>query len=347
MSEANLYRCNARQIRNFAMDCIEAGLVPYIQSSPGMGKSAIVKSIAEDFKLKLIDHRLSTSAPEDMTGLPRFSKEGFAHFSPFADLFPVEGTPIPDGCEGWLLFLDEFPSAPRSVQAAAYKLILDKMVGQHKLHPNVVIVCAGNLMTDKAIVNNIGTAMQSRLVHLEMEINVDVWMQDVALVQNYDKRIIAFIAQNGSKLMDFNPDHHDKTFCCPRTWEFINKLLKKNPTIDESRAALFAGTITSGTAAEFIQFTKVFDDLIKIKDILDDPANCKLPRDNSISWATITTMMEAVNEKNFDKLAEYANRFSITFKILFYRSILARNKDLRKHSAFTNAAVELTRYLND
>ena len=144
---------------------LEAGLVPFISGSPGIGKSAIVKQLAKAGNLKLIDHRLSTSAPEDLSGLPHFVN-GQAHFAPFAGLFPIEGmTEIPEGYDGFLLFLDEFNSADRDVQKSAYKLVLDRMVGQYKLHPSVRIVCAGNLITDRAIVTELSTAMQSRMIH--------------------------------------------------------------------------------------------------------------------------------------------------------------------------------------
>ena len=74
------------------------------------------------------------------------------------------------------------------VQAAAYKLVLDRQVGIHNLHPYCAVVAAGNLATDKAIVNSLSTAMQSRVIHLEMQVNFDQWLQNVALKQNYDKR---------------------------------------------------------------------------------------------------------------------------------------------------------------
>ena len=115
----NIYRCTPRQVKRFVTDVLFAGLVPYVQSSPGMGKSSIMRAIASELNLQLIDHRLSTSAPEDLSGLPRFDEDGKARFSPFADLFPTEDTPLPPGKEGWMLFLDEFNSASKSVQAAA------------------------------------------------------------------------------------------------------------------------------------------------------------------------------------------------------------------------------------
>ncbi len=341
----NIYHCTPRQVKRFVTDVLFAGLVPYVQSSPGMGKSSIMRAIASELNLQLIDHRLSTSAPEDLSGLPRFDEDGKARFSPFADLFPTEDTPLPPGKEGWMLFLDEFNSASKSVQAAAYKLILDRMVGQHKLHERVVICAAGNLATDRAITNPISTAMQSRVVHLEMQINYQEWLEDVALKEGYDSRVIAYLSQYNSKLMDFRPDHQEKTFCCPRTWEFVNRLIKDKEVTDES-AVLLAGTITSGTAVEFVQFTKVFNSLINIRDIIADPENCRLATDVSAKWATIAHMMEKVDANNFDALSRYANRFTVDFRILFFRSVLVRNPNLRSHQAFIRAMAELSRYLH-
>lgn len=345
MSSINLYRCTPRQIRTMTLDCLYAGLVPFIQGSPGVGKSSILRSIGKELNLQLIDHRLSTSAPEDLSGLPRFDENGLARFAPFADLFPLENTAMPDGKDGWLLFLDEFNSASKAVQAAAYKLILDKQVGQFNLHERVAVVTAGNLSTDRAITNPIGTAMQSRVVHLELQVDFEEWLYDVALAENYDERIIAYLSYKQEALMDFRPDHNEKTFACPRTWEFMNRLVK-DKDITEEKTPLYAGTITSGVAVDFVQFTKVYDTMISVKEILKDPFGAPIPRDISTRWAVISHMMENVEETNFSDLCIYANRFDMTFKILFFRSVMARQPKLRSHPGFANAMRELSRYLN-
>jgi shikimate kinase len=345
MSEANLYRCSPRQLRTFITDALYANLVPFVQSSPGVGKSSIMKLVAKDLNLKVIDHRLSTSAPEDLSGLPRFNEAGQASFAPFADLFPLAQAPAPKGKEGWMLFLDEFNSASKSVQAAAYKLILDRMVGQHHLHEQCVIAAAGNLSTDRAIVNQLSTAMQSRVVHLELEVNFEEWLYDVALPENYDSRIIAYLSQYPSKLMDFRPDHNEKTFCCPRTWEFMNRLIKGND-VTEAKAALYAGTLTSGIAVDFITFTQVYQNLVKIDQVIRDPHGTPVPVDNNTKWATISHLMEGVNELNFDPLCTYANKFDLSFRILFFRSVMVRQPQLRQHPSFAQAMSALSRYLN-
>src|SRR5690606_25464586 len=144
---SNIFKCTPRQARKMIVQCIQAGLVPYLQSSPGMGKSSIVRSIAKEFQLELLDERLSTRESVDLSGFAMLNEEKTrARYVPLEDLVPIEGMDeIPAGKQGWLLFMDEFNAAERPVQAASYKLILDREVGRHKVHSHVAMVLAGNL----------------------------------------------------------------------------------------------------------------------------------------------------------------------------------------------------------
>ena len=346
----SMFTVTPRQLALALEEDFYAGVVPHVEGSPGIGKSSIFAQVAKKLNLFMIDHRLSTSAPEDLSGLPRFNPDGTASFAPFADLFPLDDTPVPEGYDGWLLFLDEMASAPKSVQAAAYKLILDRKTGQRSLNPRVVMGGASNKSTDRAITNPIGTAMQSRLSHYTLEISHKEWLMDVALANNWDRRIIAYLNRYPSKLFDFRPDHNEKTFCCPRTWEFVNKLLQSRELsakgIDPARTYMYAGKITSGVAVDFIQFTRCFENLVSINEIVKDPASCRIPNDPAEQWANISHMCEVVSEKNFAALATYANRFSLDFKVLFFRSVLAQKPTLRAEPAFAKAMQELYKYLN-
>ena len=347
----NLYRAAPRKARRWVEKSLRAGNVPFLQSSPGIGKSSIMAAIAHDLNLKLIDHRLSTSPPEDMSGLPAF-KDGYAYFAPFQELFPLQSAELPinpktgQQYDGWLIFLDEFNSARKETQAAAYKLILDKMVGQHKLHTNVMIACAGNLATDRAIVNPLSTAMQSRVIHIEMMEDFEEWLMDVALPQKYDHRIISFLSQHPQKLMDFSPSHSNKTFCCPRTWEFMDNSTN-GQDIDEEDTGLYCGTITPGVAAEFVQYCKVFENIPKVADILADPHHHYIPRELDMIWAVSSALLTNLSAQNIDKTAVYVDRLDTSMRIMFYRSVMVQHPDLRHNPAYTKALRDLNKYLRE
>ena len=47
-------------------------------------------------------------------------------------------------------------------KAAAYQLVLDRQLGDYKLPDGWAVVLAGNLLTDKAIVNQMSSALKNR-----------------------------------------------------------------------------------------------------------------------------------------------------------------------------------------
>jgi MoxR-like ATPase len=105
---------NISSAKELVYDVLKAKLVPFLQSSPGIGKSSLAKQLAEENDLELIDVRLSQLDPTDLSGLP-FRKGDKAEYLPM-NTFPLEGESVPEGKEGFLLLLDEFNSAPMSVR---------------------------------------------------------------------------------------------------------------------------------------------------------------------------------------------------------------------------------------
>lgn len=323
---------------------IRARLVPMLWGSPGIGKSSIVHKIAEEHGLKVIDLRLSQCDPTDLMGFPSIDQaRKRAGYMPM-DTFPIEGEQVPEGYNGWLLFLDEANSASLAVQAAAYKIILDRMVGQHKLHKNCAIVAAGNLETDGAIVNPMSTALQSRLVHLELVSDVDQWL-NWAYEHGIDHRITSYIKFRPDHLYNFNPVHTDKTYGCNRTWEFANRVLKVCEDDDTDLLPMLTGTISEGLAREFVGFCKIDRDLPKIQQIIESPKTVKVPDEPAVLYAISGSLAHNMTQENATALVEYINRLPKEFQAITLRESVRRNKSMLSHPSLrkwiTTAAVEL------
>lgn len=312
--------------KELVVDAIKAGLVPMLTSSPGIGKSDTVHSIAKEFNLKVIDVRLAQVDPVELNGFPSLNGDK-ATYKPM-DIFPLETDPIPKGYSGWLLFLDEMTSAPPATQAAAYKIVLDRMVGNTKLHKNVAIVGAGNKITDGAVVSRTSTALQSRMVHLELIANKDEWV-NWAIKNDIDYRVVSFINFRPDLLHNFNPSHNDKTFACPRTWSFMSKLIKPYPdVIPDSKLPLLQGTVGEGAGIEFHTFTQVYADLVTIDEILAEPETCKVPKEPSVAWALTGVVANAITKDNAATLIKYINRMQPEFAILTLRQAAQREASI-------------------
>lgn len=241
---------------------------------------------------------------------------------------------VPDGYSGWLLFLDEFPSAPLAVQASAYRLVLDRMIGEHPIHKRCAMVCAGNLETDGGIVNRISTPMQSRLIHLELEVDVRAWL-DWAAAASLDHRVISYVEGHPDHLHQFDPNHNDKTFACPRTWHFAAKLVaNKAPT--PLLQKLLVGTLSAGIGHEFYSYLNYCAEMPSLDDILKRPDDITIPDEPAMLYATSHMAAAYLNETNADRLMRYIDRLPLDFGVSALRVALKRNEALLKIDVIRN-----------
>ena len=309
---------------------VKAGLVPFIKGSPGLGKSAIVKQMAKDFNLKLIDIRLAQADPTDLLGFPYIDKElDRARYVPM-DTFPLEGDELPEGYSGWLCFMDELNAADRGVQKASYKPLLDKMTGQYNIHSKVIMIAAGNNDTDGALVEELSSALQSRLVHIHVKSHPPSWCEH-ATRENFAHEVVSFIDWLPQRLNTFDPDNQgeEPTYACERTWEFVSKLLIKGLDPRSNNALpLLAGCIGEGVAQEFLGYLKMFKDLPTIAEIIAAPNSTKIPDGAGPRYALSGTIGHKADRNNVDQLIEYVERLPKEYQVVCLRSLGAKDASM-------------------
>lgn len=300
---------------------LKADVPAFLHSSPGIGKSALCKQVADTLNLKLIDIRLTDMEPTDIVGLPNFV-DGKSSFVPF-DTFPLDTDEVPEGYEGWLIVLDEFNSAHESVMAASYKLILDRMVGQHKLHPNCKVIACGNMDTDNAIVNPLSSALISRFAHFYIEFNFDDFMDWAA--GKIDVRFTSFFNFRPALTYNFNPDTQTP-YSCPRTIEKVSDVFKGIKILPEHKVAI-ASLLGDGVAAEFMTFTECYKEIATIKEIIADPNGVPISDKLGVQWAMIGVVAYAMNKSNYKECITFLQRLPLEMQTCALREIQSSDVD--------------------
>jgi len=312
---------------------LQTNVTPFIKGSPSTAKSSVVKQYAEDNNLELIDVRLAQYDVLDIGGMVKVAEDGksFSHIP--LDVFPTIHTKVPKGKSGWLLFLDELLLAPPSVQNGAYKLILDRMVGQYPLHKKCRVVAASNLITDNASVIRENTALRSRMVHLRAKnIEIDDWRK-WAIQNDIDYRILGFLEHDPSFMDQFDPDSESDTYPCARTWEFASDILKKKPKNDVI-VPLLSGTVGANAAVTFNTYLEHYADLPTFDDILNKPGKAKLVNAPGAIFAVISFIISRIKKKKQLKpIMEYMSRIEVEYQTLFVRSLLLKNTSYLTSSA--------------
>ena len=324
-----MFEVNAVELQECLIEDLKAGLTPMVASSPGMGKSDIIRTIADIFKLKVIDLRVSQCEPVDMQGYPGVIDGRMTFHIP--EYFPIETDKVPDGYDGWLLFLDEFNSGNKQTESAAYKLILDRAVYKHKLHSRCLIAAAGNLTTDRAIVNTQSTATTSRLTHYRMRVDHKVWV-DWANAHEIDHRIVSLMKFKPELLHRFDTSTNELTFPCPRTWEFASKVITGKNEISHITKIRLAGTVGEGAAVELATYCEIYQNLPTIEQILGNPkSGWKVPKEPSERYAVTTMLSHNTTLNTIDKIIIAINRLPVDFQVITFKDIYKRTPELKGH----------------
>ncbi|MDO9065129.1 MAG: AAA family ATPase, partial [Sulfuricella sp.] len=187
---------------------------------PGVGKSQIIAQVAARHGVPMIDLRLSQMEPSDLRGIP-FRIEDRVEWA-IPSMLPDAKRHGPQG----ILFLDEITSAPPSVSAAAYQLILDRRLGAYQIPESWAIFAAGNRQGDRGVTYTMPAPLANRFSHFEVEANLDDWVA-WAYANNIDERLIGFLRFRPELLFDFDPAHNPVAFPSPRSWEFAHRALQK------------------------------------------------------------------------------------------------------------------------
>lgn len=332
---ANYMPVNLHDAYDDVIDCFKERIAPNLISSPGVGKSSLIHQIAKDKELLVVDVRLSMIDPTELNGYPHIwevNGRKVASYIPM-EMFPVVGKELPINPDtgkpykGWILFLDEFNAATNVVQAAAYKVVLDRMIGMYDLDPRCVVAMAGNLLTDKAITNRLSTATQSRVTHLPIRVCNDTW-HFWADANDVDYRITSFLKRFPHKLHDFDPNHTDLTFPCPRTWEHLSKLTKKYDPIPMKKLPMMAGTIGVGTAREYHAHSRVFKKIPEFPEIRRNPTGVQFDDDPAIEHALTGLVGYHMNKQNVGECLTFLSRLGADHQVVAIRQAVARDFEL-------------------
>ena len=211
----------------------------------GVGKSSVVRQVADHFKVPLVDLRLTTIEPVDIRGAIYADEvQGKTVW------FPPEFLPTPDQPAG-ILFLDELTAADQRLQISAYSLILDRRVGNYRLPDGWQVIAAGNASFHGAVSHDMGTALADRMFHFNVQTVIDAFLAH-ALASGFAPEVMAYLKVRPDRLDDtpsqLANDH--LVGASPRGWEDISNVLKSGLS-DPAKRVFVQGRIGAANAAEF------------------------------------------------------------------------------------------------
>ncbi|MCG3204042.1 MAG: hypothetical protein KCHDKBKB_00745 [Elusimicrobia bacterium] len=284
----------------------------FLWGSPGIGKSSVVKQLAEEHKWGLIDLRLSLLNPVDLRGLPFFDEKEKEAVWLRPEFLPTEAK---HGKEG-ILFLDELNTAPTSVQIAAYQLVLDRAIGNYVMPDGWRIVAAGNRESDAAMVSKMPSPLANRLIHLQVDANIEDWKEWAR--NKVDSKVMGFLNFK-PKLLVKVPKAEEKAYPTPRSWSYVSDIVKiySDPHDAED---IIAGAVGEGPSKEFLAFVDVYSKLPDIDGILQGKVT-KVPTGTDVLYALCAALLPKMKAQYIDNFLKYIFNMPPEFATLAVKDV--------------------------
>ncbi len=240
------------ELKPLVRTCLQTGVSVLLRGHPGVGKSTMADELAAELDLPLCDIRLAQREPAEVAGV-YFPNEDRTQMNLLAPAW------VKDACaRPTLVFLDEINAAvTRLHQAAAYQIVLERRVGPFHFHPQTVVMAAGNLEEDRAIVTPLSSALANRFVHFILRVDVPAW---IAWAERNDiaPQVLAYMRAHrlsGTPLLYDN--NGDDAFPTPRSWAMASRLLQVADKRNAKR--LVSACIGAGPAQRLFAFVRLYN----------------------------------------------------------------------------------------
>ena len=265
------------------LDMLDVKQSVMIWGPAGIGKSDAVQDWAHERGKTVYDWRLSNMDPTLMqgVGVPDFNEQ-------VTKFLPLDMIPKGPNC---VLFLDEITTAPPAIQALAYQITLNRMIGSTPLPEDCRVICAGNRVTDRGVAYQMPSPLANRLFHLTVQPEIKSW-RDWALSRGIDPRIISFLTLRPQDyLHKMVPTTSGEAWPSPRSWAACNRILNSDLNAVNQGIGI-AAQVGTAAAKEFIKHCDGYDKSVRrVDDILNGLAKDYIETDPSRAQTVVVALV--------------------------------------------------------
>ncbi|MGI8777062.1 MAG: AAA family ATPase [Acidimicrobiales bacterium] len=292
-----------------ALTLAVAAKVPVLLwGAPGTGKTSAITAMADAMGWPCETVIAAIREPSDFAGLP-IVRESEVEMAPprWAQRLAAAGR--------GLLFLDEISTAPPAVQAALLRVVLERVVGDLALPPDVVVVAAANPPEQAADGWDLAAPLANRFCHLDWVVDPSALAQGLAggwdapevpsLPEAWEAGIpatrgviSAFITVRPGLALDLPTDaaRSGRGWPSPRTWDMVARLwtaARAAEASTEAETALITGAVGDGAGIELLMWEMEMD-LPNPEEVLADPDSFQVPERGDRAYAVLSSVAAAV-----------------------------------------------------
>lgn len=256
-------RCTLRDIRPLLMKYMREmdksrQRAIMLWGPPGVGKSSIVKQVAEELKQEFLRYGLPTTDYNQICGVPWRDEEHQRYIRKPLLQIPSEGQGV--------YVLDDFTGAPDAVQKIALDLVLERRLLEERLGDGWLLVFCAN---DIGGVYPLHVPSANRMTHYYVLADYDIWRKWALGPGKIRSEIIGYLDSERDDIY-VEPVNQEKAFRSPRSWEAVSRQIDINFGAEDSDSArmldardrtlrlVVGGNVGAAGAGKFLAFVQTY-----------------------------------------------------------------------------------------
>jgi len=295
-----------------------------LEGEPGIGKSSLLKSIAEGlgYEYAYIDVPNMDLGDIAMPVIDHDSKT--TRYYPNARFRVHEGKPL-------VIMLDEFTKGADPVKNMLHPMLekANPRLGDISLSNDTIVFLTGNLSTD-GVGDSLKAHSRNRIVPVRIQkpdaeqwiewgINKGIEAEVLAWVNQYPHVLASYTdAAQGDNPYIYNPRKPQTAFVSPRSLETASNIVRTRKENDpDTVIAALTGAIGESGARDMQAYIEFADQLPTWEATIKDPKNTSVPSSPGACAIVVFGAIARVTKDTINPFMEYLQRFSPEWQAVF------------------------------
>ena len=251
----------------------------FLMGPPGIGKTAIVRQVAEELGIGLVSYSITHHTRQSALGLPKIVHKTYgdteydvSEYTMSEIISSVYDVMADTGLKEGILFLDEVNCASETLTPSMLQFLQFKTFGKHKVPEGWMIVTAGNPIEYNRNAKEFDVVIWDRLKRIDVEPDFDAW-RAYSYGTGIHASVITYLEAKRDSFFRIEETALGKRFVTARGWTDLSRIISiyedLGHTVDQDLIEQYLQY--PETAEEFASYYDLFNKYksdYKIHDIL-------------------------------------------------------------------------------
>ncbi|WP_124061443.1 ATP-binding protein [Gordonibacter sp. Marseille-P4307] len=244
----------------------------FLMGAPGIGKTAIIKQIAQELEVGFVSYSMTHHTRQSALGLPFITKRTYggveydvSEYTMSEIIAAVYDEIERSGKSEGILFLDEINCVSETLNPAMLQFLQYKEFGRHRVPDGWIVVTAGNPAEYNRTARDFDIATWDRLKRIDVEPDFDAW-HAYAVSAGVHPAVLTYLDIERDHFYRMETTVDGVSFVTARGWDDLSSMLKlaeeQSIAVDDLLVSQYLQdeTVARRFAAYYALFTKYRSD---------------------------------------------------------------------------------------